>query len=214
MPLVLEQAEERDIPRLLDIMYAAFHDDAWNRIMFPTIPPSNGRTASINRYRHEISNNPNVSIVKVVDTDQDGEIIAFARWNIYRTERPESEWKDATSRDWDEGTNVDAANEFFNGIREKRQNLMAGKPHFCLNMLATDPEHQRRGAGRMLLQWGTDLADRPVSLPCYLEASDKGRPLYQSQGFVDTETLDMDMSKWGGKGIDHHYVMIRPARLT
>ena len=39
-----------------------------------------------------------------------------------------------------------------------------------------------------------------------------GRPLYQRQGFEEVETMDMDMGKWGGEGIHHHHVMIRPAK--
>ena len=50
--------------------------------------------------------------MKIVDTDLN-ENIAFARWHIHRTERPESEWKGAEARGWDEGTNVEAANEFY-----------------------------------------------------------------------------------------------------
>lgn len=80
-------------------------------------------------------------------------------------------------------------------------------------MLATDPKHQRRGAGRKLLKWGTDLADESRVLPCYLEASEMGQPLYRSLGFRDVETLDMDLGKWGGEGIYHHYVMYREPQV-
>ena len=65
----------------------------------------------------------------------------------------------------------------------------------------------------MLLAWGTDTADKSKPLlRCYLEASAMGRPLYRNLGFEDVDTLDIDMAKWGGEGIHHHYVMIRPAR--
>ena len=63
----------------------------------------------------------------------------------------------------------------------------------------------------MLLRWGTDVADEAKTLPCYLEASPVGQHLYQSTGFEHVETLDMDLSKWGGEGIHCHYVMVRPA---
>ena len=66
----------------------------------------------------------------------------------------------------------------------------------------------------MLTQWGTNIADKPDPLPCYLEASAVGHPLYQRQGFEEIETMDIDMGKWGGEGIHHHYVMIRPAKKT
>lgn len=64
----------------------------------------------------------------------------------------------------------------------------------------------------MLLKWGTNLADKARVLPCYLEASVVGRPLYRSMGFKDVETLDIDPRKWGGEGTHHHYVMYRESR--
>ena len=80
-----------------------------------------------------------------------------------------------------------------------------------LNMLMTHPEHQRRGAGKMLVQQGTDLADKG-RLPCYLEGSPQGHRLYLDMGFEDLETVDMDGSKFGSEGIHLHYVMVRPAK--
>lgn len=131
MPLVMEKAQEGDIPRLLDIFYAAFHDDPWDNIMFPQVPPPEGRTASTQRWRYEMCVNPDIYFMKVVDSDKDNEILSFARWIIYRTERPENEWMDMTPRDWDEGTNVDAANEFSTAVHAMRQKVMEGRPHCC-----------------------------------------------------------------------------------
>ncbi len=130
MVLIVEKAQEPDIQRLLDIMYAAFSEDAWNQIMFPEIPGPEARGASIERWRDEISTNPVMRFMKAVDTDI-GEIIAFARWNVYEVERAESEWNRTEPRRWDEGTNVEAANEFYNTICTKRQSFMNGKPHCC-----------------------------------------------------------------------------------
>lgn len=130
MVFIVEKAQEADIQRLLDIMYAAFSKDAWNRIMYPEIPGPEARGASIERWRDEISTNPTMRFMKAVDTDT-GQIIAFARWNIYETKRPESEWKKTEPRKWDIGTNNEAANDFYNAVCEKRQNVMGGKPHCC-----------------------------------------------------------------------------------
>ena len=63
----------------------------------------------------------------------------------------------------------------------------------------------------MLVQHGTELADG-MGLPCYLEGSPQGHRLYQSMGFEDLETLDMDASRFGGEGIHLHYVMVRPEK--
>ena len=129
MVLIVEKAQEADIQRLLDIMYAAFRDP-WDCIMFPEIPVPEARGASVERWRNEISKDPTIRFLKAVDTDV-GQIIALARWNVYEVERPESAWKTTGARDWDTGTNVEAANEFFNSVVEKRQKTMGGKPHCC-----------------------------------------------------------------------------------
>ena len=73
-------------------------------------------------------------------------------------------------------------------------------------MLVCEPKYQRRGAGRVLLGWGLKLADELV-LEAYLEASPQGHHLYESAGFEDVGTLDLDMSKYGGHGIHQHFVM-------
>ena len=140
MVLIVERAQETDIQRLLDIMYAAFSKDPWDRIMYPHIPAPEARGASIERWRDEISIDPTMHFMKVVDTDI-GEIIALARWNVYEVERPESEWKSTKPRNWDIGANVEAANEFYNAVCESRQSVMGGKPHcrkFGLSSLPFD----------------------------------------------------------------------------
>lgn len=55
-------------------------------------------------------------------------------------------------------------------------------------MLGTHHEYQRRGAGAMLVKWGCDLADRNGML-CYVDASEKGKGLYQKFGFEDRTIL-------------------------
>ena len=75
-------------------------------------------------------------------------------------------------------------------------------------MLVCEPRYQRRGAGRLLLSWGLDLADK-LTLDTYLEASPEGHHLYESAGFEDVGTLDLDMSKYGSSGIHHHFVMVK-----
>jgi hypothetical protein len=74
---------------------------------------------------------PHTAFLKIFDTDIN-EIISFARWHVFRSDRPESEWKGILSRGWDEGTNVEAANEFYYAIHEKREKVMGGKAHLCM----------------------------------------------------------------------------------
>ena len=128
MRIIVEEAQEADIQRLVDIMYAGFSKDPWDRIMYPETPPPESRGPSIERWRHDISSNPTVRFMKAVDPDTDT-TIALARLSIYGVERPGSEWKTIKARSWGVGANVEAANEFYNAVCEARQNFMGGTPH-------------------------------------------------------------------------------------
>jgi N-acetylglutamate synthase-like GNAT family acetyltransferase len=48
--------------------------------------------------------------------------------------------------------------------------------------MATHPNYQRKGIGRLLVQWGVDVAEQ-LGLPIYLEATSKGCGLFESAGF-------------------------------
>lgn len=82
-----------------------------------------------------------------------------------------------------------------------------------LGILDTHPDHQRRGAGAMLVQWGADVAD-DAGLCCYLEASAAGYHLYRKKGFEDVDLIVLDLSRYGGRGHSRHVCMIRPAKVA
>lgn len=77
-----------------------------------------------------------------------------------------------------------------------------------LKLLHTDPSHQRRGAGSMLLEWGIAESKR-LGLPAYLEASEEGFPLYEKHGWRVVDTLVVDFSKWGGPSRNETMLMLR-----
>ncbi|KAE8340832.1 hypothetical protein BDV24DRAFT_133430 [Aspergillus arachidicola] len=56
-------------------------------------------------------------------------------------------------------------------------------------MLATNPDHQRRGAASLLMQWGCDEADHN-GVAIYIASSDQGVGLYRKFGFELLEGLD------------------------
>lgn len=80
-----------------------------------------------------------------------------------------------------------------------------------LHILSTRPEQRRRGAGEMLVRWGTQRADEK-GLMCYLEGSVEGYRLYRRCGFEDVEALEWEGEEWGGEGVCRFVCMIRPAR--
>lgn len=69
----------------------------------------------------------------------------------------------------------------------------------CVTM-ATHPKYQRKGVGRLLVQWGINVAEQ-LGLPIYLESSKGGVPLYEAVGFetLTHETLVHKASTTGEK---------------
>jgi hypothetical protein len=49
-------------------------------------------------------------------------------------------------------------------------------------------------------------------LPAWLEASAKGRRLYQKLGFEDVEDIVIDLSDYGGEGVNTTVCMVRNSR--
>lgn len=65
-----------------------------------------------------------------------------------------------------------------------------------LQPVITDPEHQRRGVGGKLIEWGLNQASLR-GLPVFLIASPVGHTLYKKCGFRDMEKLSLDLSRFG-----------------
>lgn len=81
-----------------------------------------------------------------------------------------------------------------------------------LELLITHPQHQGKGVGKALLDWGVRIADERKAR-MYLEATPEGYPLYRKYGWRDVEDLVMDFSLYGGEGEARYVVMMRePAR--
>lgn len=66
----------------------------------------------------------------------------------------------------------------------------------ALEILAVEPQSQGRGAGSMLVKWGTDLADS-MGAEAVVEGSDAGKPLYEKHGYTSLQRVTMQVpEKW------------------
>jgi GNAT superfamily N-acetyltransferase len=87
-----------------------------------------------------------------------------------------------------------------------------GLAHFssiALDVLATHPKYQGRGAARLLIQWGLDLASK-AGVEAYLEATAAGKPVYQKFGFESVKVVQFDLNKYGVDATAQFDFMIRP----
>lgn len=76
------------------------------------------------------------------------------------------------------------------------------------SILHTDPKHQGRGAGTMLLRRCVNEA-AGKGLPVYLNASPLGHGMYLRHQFRDIETMVTDFSQWGAKDLHNVFAMIK-----
>ncbi|KAI8657991.1 N-acetyltransferase domain-containing protein [Fusarium keratoplasticum] len=74
-----------------------------------------------------------------------------------------------------------------------------------LAFISVSPNHQRRGIGRKLVQWGLDRSEEE-GVAAVLEASDAGKGLYEKMGFVEVGRMPFD------EGKKEEPVMIRETR--
>ncbi|KAF2134666.1 acyl-CoA N-acyltransferase [Dothidotthia symphoricarpi CBS 119687] len=161
--------------------------------------------------------NKGILYLKCIDTST-GEMIAGARW---RHMKPGKEG--AKERTWEE---VDADfkipepydegdPELSKGLHDlfnvNKREILGKRPYYVLDTLVTLPNHERRGAGSMLVRWGCGKADE-AGLEAYLEASPMGAPMYARHGFEKAREVELDLKKYGGNEVLHFILMLRPAK--
>ena len=215
MTLQIVEAVEADLPTLLDIQLAAFQPLPIQQLMYRGGYTPSSTAASLERMRSDFRT-AGATFLKVVDptlapAEAPDSIIAFAKWEIQPQLRPRAEWDKEYPMPADLGAGVDRAVmvAFLQGIRARRAAAIKGKPHMGLNMLATRPGQERRGAGALLVRWGMERAVKE-GLDCYLEATPPGLPLYKRLGFEDFDEWDFDAREYGGEGLWRTWYLWRP----
>jgi GNAT superfamily N-acetyltransferase len=156
---------------------------------------------------------PSCNFLKVVDlsspeADPDGApIVALARWHRY----PEG-YRYADEAHWEHARLLPASGELqfppgFNAgahdyVLACRDALRPawqarGRPTWVLMHLVTRASARRRGAARMLIEWGLDRA-KAEGAPAYLEAGEAGKPVYGKFGFEQVgELRKIDLTPFG-----------------
>ncbi|KAH7077410.1 hypothetical protein FB567DRAFT_149286 [Paraphoma chrysanthemicola] len=209
MVLKVLPLEESDFPEFVRIQHDAFTSGnaAMTTLLKPSPLPPSWHEKSIEKHIKSWREESDVTYLKVIDT-YDNAMIACAKWRINEKERTEEEIQGMLPVPGKDEEGRPAARDFMNYLARVRREYMGTKPFYFLHMLVTDPAHHRRGAGKMLIEWGTEKADK-VQLPCFLEASEVGKPLYERMGFETKHAEVFDLGKYGLQGTDTNTVMIR-----
>ncbi|KAI0908891.1 acyl-CoA N-acyltransferase [Ustulina deusta] len=207
MPLELQFATEADAERVAQIEREAYGPNEFSSVLFPgPFPePAPGKTTRAEELAKTLREDPSTRWLKIVDTDLDPtednkQMIGFAQWNINDGSQPPPK-----PRVFGPGCNVEACEAVFTSIQKARLQY-SEKKHVHLRLLHVDPEHQRRGAGTMLVRWGLEEAKK-LGLPAFLESSRAGHSLYLRCGFRDIDVHSVDFTKWGKPAMHITYIM-------
>lgn len=206
------EAGESDIYLLPAI--SAIHLRAWlgttlYRTIYPGPPSTHPGIIESNVVRHKkaLLEDPDYRITSLVgchdpEVGEEWKVVAFVKYALFDHEARKGREKGMQEepRVWPEGTHVGVIDYFYPRLLEGRERWgeKLGKYVF-VDILATDPEWQRMGAGKMLMESVIEEADR-LGWPCFLEGSEEGMKLYESLGFVKQEAILVDLARWEGGG--------------
>ncbi|PWY81635.1 acyl-CoA N-acyltransferase [Aspergillus sclerotioniger CBS 115572] len=178
-PLKLEFATIDDVPELTQLWYNAFSPSMLK--VWPDTPGVRQWWESANR--HDMLNKPCEKYLKVVDPNNEGRIAAYAKWSLETAEERGPRYPS-----WHPDMDAHHNDAFFQPLKGSRARLVGGgRRNFYLDMLATHTDYRRRGAARLLLEWGCEVADQE-NFPIYIDSSEEGRPIYERFGFVAQST--------------------------
>ncbi|KIW01769.1 uncharacterized protein PV09_06941 [Verruconis gallopava] len=212
MRLTVRPQLEADIEPALRTQYAAFRTGAMGKLLTPNPSPSPEYLVSATKSRlATMRSNPAAHFMVVEDLDllPANPIIAAAHWDIYAEERTEAQ-VDALCHKADPPPDANAAawTDFFGHFAESRRAL-GTKPVAVLHTLTVHPDHQRRGAGTLLMRTFVEQVDR-AGVEAYIESSEMGKPLYARFGFAPVLERRFDLTKYGAEGVEVNTIMVRP----
>ncbi|KAJ9131789.1 hypothetical protein NKR23_g11554 [Pleurostoma richardsiae] len=185
----LRPGRPEDVAQMCEIYFDAFGSSIPTQTCFP--PSSKQAHEFWQKSLGDEIHDPTARFLVVEDTSTTpATAVAFAKWNA-----PDAPFQPLPDLDaWPADGNPQVAAEFFGKLWELHEQIMGRRPHWYLELIATRAGYQGKGAGGMLIRWGTDRADEE-GLESYLDATPEGKPVYERYGFRELETLRF----FGGK---------------
>lgn len=231
MPYTLRPANVSDIPRLAEVIFAAFESDPLHMAMFPREYTPQLMSWYYPRLQNTLLD-PKVRTIVAVTTpdkpdDQNAEtIVGYSRWlvpsGLTEGERQQPEEKDGPPENqFPQEANQSLVSFYLQRTGDIRKDYVDESRDIVLYMLATDPSYQGRGIGRMMLDWGINLAtqlsdsdahfEKDKKSKILLEATPLAYPMYKRFGWKDYNSITIDLGEYGVKnGIKHTTVcMVR-----
>ncbi|KAH7191974.1 acyl-CoA N-acyltransferase [Fusarium flagelliforme] len=204
MPLQIRPAVPQDIPGMCKAYYSAFGDTIIGSRVFCANKEASDQFFLKSFAEDMADPNCKINVVthKSSPESKDEQVVAMAKWNL-----PGAPIQDVPPAEvWP--ADGDLAVEFFGTMTEGHRRLMGDRPHYHLEVICVHEEWQGKGAASLLIRWGVERADAE-GLPCFLEATPKGRPIYEKYGF---QMKGQDVFEWSfGKSVETY--MERDAKV-
>lgn len=203
MALELLPVTEADIPRINDIIFQSFESDPLHVLAFPR-----EHASSYNEFMHEFLRSklpdPNVKSLKVVDPNLSGDasIVGYTRWIFPSGENQQTPSKETTKTSTTAPFPAQANKQIWDFLGEQTKQVRAQfvdpARDYVLEFLATDPQHQGRGIGKIMLKYGLDELDRRGNgAKAFLEATPFAIPIYKKYGFEPLGSIDVPLAEFG-----------------
>lgn len=227
MPLTLLPLTPSDTLSWTRIRNLAYQGPTFD-LLHTTRPLPESTIRGVSRMNEREFRNPNFWPWKVVDTDlppseddpadNGGRTVAIALYVLQGSAVEVATKTEGGGKEEEEETftppelRLDALGALLGPIIEATKETMGGvEKYLFLRVLATHPEHRKRGAARMLLDVGLKRADEE-GLVMALTATEAARGIYERRGFELVKECLFDRKEWGGEGVDWHGCMVRGSR--
>jgi GNAT superfamily N-acetyltransferase len=153
------EATDSDLNEFVRLAYVAF--SALN--CFYSAAPGDASFAQMALNRVTSLTHANGHGSKAIEVST-GRMVGAALWKAYPEARTEQEVEKSIG-DFSPYRNVpearpEAVSAFTSGIKLSRKEVLGTQAHVSLGVLVVHPDYQKRGIGKMLMQWGLDEADR------------------------------------------------------
>ncbi|KAL6872757.1 putative GNAT family acetyltransferase [Trichoderma novae-zelandiae] len=231
MAIRIRESTADDLPAIARIASAAFHPatDVIAARLFPAQLQEQETVRDYDvyswRYAKKTSSLSSPHAVMVVAIDDSlpatNQVVGFGLWDVYEYKH-EATHSTLTQTDSEKAANQpqstvhelpppsfdQEAYAELRAIVSADHQAMFGergiKDVWHLDYLGVDPQHQRKGIGRMLLDWGLRRAASDGK-DCYLMATPAGRALYAKTGFEVVRTVPIF-------GVLHHSMIYRQGK--
>jgi hypothetical protein len=138
MPLRRLLAEPDDLLRIVQLENKSFADSSLTPVLFPNGQSRESQEAYVKSLLQQWQDNSACRHVKVIDTDLDDKIIAFARWYIFLDDDVKFIKTNPDERQNMPEANEAVANAFFGGLLRIRIAKLGRQPHCCESRLAVE----------------------------------------------------------------------------